>query len=103
MISKFKSSKRRHHQISAVYSEYSRVRSVTITRRKNLGDKNDALVNYWSGIISARGTEGIFTLNMSLQLFQEMNFESLVKILLVPKNGDRVNISNALPFSWEIG
>jgi hypothetical protein len=52
---------------------------------------------------SARGTEGIFTLNMSLQFFQEMNFESLVKILLVPKNGDRVNISNALLFSWEIG
>ena len=62
MISKFKNSKRRHHQISTVYSEYSRVRSVTITRRINLEDKNDALVNYWNGIISARGPKGIFTL-----------------------------------------
>jgi hypothetical protein len=35
MISKFKNSKRRHHQISTVYSDYRRVRSLTITRRKN--------------------------------------------------------------------
>jgi hypothetical protein len=37
-----------------------------------------------SKILKARRTEGVFTLDMSLQ-FKKMKFESLVKILPVPE------------------
>ena len=68
----------------------------------NVDNKDNTLINYDICNIGTRGTERVFTCYMGFKFFQKMTFESLVKFFPVPKDGDRMNISNAFPFSWKV-